>query len=161
MQEGSNILALSFDSVGNYTGFDSINWEKTIESAIEDGCYVRKDSHDVGGLEFWYSFIQNSNEGIDSAIRIMNIFDDSIFYTDLFFINGYYRVFDSSSVDLYDHKYRFMLELNGKTLNSENGNYYMLTDYKALTFSDVSESLHTSNSEIIASIPQFRFVLLG
>ena len=44
-------LDFSFDTNGNYTGFNTIPENYTPEQAIEDGCYVRDRKLNVGDCE--------------------------------------------------------------------------------------------------------------
>jgi len=152
-------LEFSFDTNGSYTGFETIPENYTPEQAIEDGCYVRdKKSDEIGGINAWESFLKSSKSGKNSNIRIMSIYDDAVYYQDLFYFEGYYRIFDSSSEDLTDHKYKYILDLKGRTPNAvKESRIVILTDDETLTFENVSLSMYSSG---INSISPYKMVLL-
>jgi len=159
---GNGSLSFTFDAAGNYTGFDNLPQNYTIEQAIEDGCYVRKGASGEVGGDNWRYFIENSNNKKDTAIRIMCIFDDATFYTDLFFVDGSYRIFDSSSEDLSDREYKYILELSGRMPNAERDSYFaILTDDETLTFDKVVKSSISSDSVEIRSISPYRLIFAG
>ena len=111
-------LTLSFDTNGNYMGFASISEIYTPEQAIKDGCYVSSNLELVGGEQSWEKFLQSATDGKDASIRIMSIYDDdnAVYYEDLYYIKGNYQIFDSSSEDLSEHTYKYLLDLRGRSL---------------------------------------------
>ena len=72
----------------------------------------------------------------------------NFFCSDLFYVDGYYRIFDSSSEDLQDYKFKYMLKLEGTLPNAaESGTVTILTDDKDLLQScsldeSATESIH-------------------
>jgi hypothetical protein len=155
-------LEFSFDENGSYTGFETIPESYTPEQAEEDGCYVRNwKSDEFGGVNAWGNFAKNSKNGKNSGIRIMSVFDDAVYYQDLFYFDGYYRTFDSSSEDLTDYKYKYMLDLNGRLPNADkDGRIVILTNDKTLTYDSVMWSMLSSSMEVINSVSPYKLVFL-
>jgi len=151
----------NFDADGNYIGFETlpIPADYTAEQAVKDGCYVTKNLVEAGGSEAWESFIRNSKDGKASFVRIMSIFDEGTYYEDLFYADGYYRIFDSSAADLTDHKYKYILDLRGRMSNAErDSRFVVLTDDNTLTFDDVMLSMISSSTVVIDSISPYKLV---
>lgn len=152
-------LEFDLDTNGNYEGFKTLPENYTPEQAIKDGCYVSKNGEEVGGSDAWKRFLENAKSGNNSSIRIMSIYDNAAYYDDLFYVEGYYRVFDSSSEDLTDRKYKYILDLRGRMPNAaEDNRWVVLTDDEALTFENVSLSMYSSSLDIINSISPFKIV---
>ena len=152
-------LMFSFDTNGNYAGFKTLPENYTPEQAIKDGCYVTKNLEEIGGGNAWEEFFENSVNGKDSCIRIMSIYDSVTYYEDVFYVEENYRIFDSASEDMTDHKYKYILDLRGRTPNAvKDSRYVVLTDDETLTFEDVSLTFYSSNSEIINAISPFKIV---
>lgn len=160
LREGE--LEFSVDNDGKYTGFETLSENYTPEQAIEDGCYVRnRISEEFGGVNAWENFIKNSKNGQASSIRIMSIYDAGVYYQDLFYAEGYYRIFDSSSEDLKDYKYKYILDLNGRMRNAvKDSRFVVLTDDETLTFEDVTLSMISSSTAVIDSISPYKIVLM-
>ena len=117
--------------------------------------------NEIGGANAWEKFIKNSKNRKDSSIRIMSIYDDAVYYQDLFYVEGYYRIFDSSSEDLTDYKYKYILDLNGRAPNAaKDSRIVILTDDETLTFDNVLLSMYSSSMEVINSISPYKLVLL-
>lgn len=155
-------LQFHFDTNGNYIGFETLPENYTPEQAIENGCYVRNwKSKEFFGENAWENFIRNSKNEKNSSIRIMSIYDEGVYYQDLYYVEGYYRIFDSSSEDLTDHKYKYILDLNGRMPNAVKGSrFVVLTDDETLTFENVSLSMYSSSMEVINSISPYKFIFL-
>lgn len=152
-------LHFELDSDGNYTGFKDLPVNYTAEQAKKDGCYVRVNSEAVGGEQLWENFIQDASNNKDASIRIVNIWEDKTYYLDLFYIDGYYRAFDSSSKDLHDYKFKYILTLEGMMPNaSKSGTVTILTDDKDLTYKEVMWSFLSSTSSYHESISPFKLV---
>jgi hypothetical protein len=152
-------LEYSFDANGNYTGFKTIPDDYTPEQAEKDGCYISKNLQEIGGEKAWIKFVKNATRGKDSSVRIMSIYDDGIYFEDLFFNDGSYQIFDSSSEDLKIHKYKYLLDLKGRSPNAvKDGRFVVLTDDKTLTFEKVSLSLFSSSMNVINSISSYKMV---
>lgn len=161
----SSNLEFSFDNNGDYEGFKTLPSNYTSKQAIKDGCYVIKNLEEVGGGKEWTRFIENAEKGMDSSIRIMSIFHDDTnydvgtYYQDLFYVDGNYRIFDSTSEDLTDHKFKYILDLKGRFPNAEkDSRFVVLTDDNTLTFEKVSLSIFSSSTEVINSISPFKIV---
>lgn len=156
------VLPFNFDGEGNYTGFTTVTLNYTIEQAIENGFYVRSGAGELGGNKAWQNFIENSSNNINSSIRIMHNFDDTVYFLDLFYVDGSFRVFHSLSDDLTDHKFDYILELDGRVPNSQVDSYFVvLTDDSGLSFDNVVRAMISSNLNEIASISQFRILFGG
>lgn len=155
------MLDFEFDSDGNYIGFSDLPVDYTKKQATKDGCYVRKDSKAVAGFSQWKDFIQDTSDNKDTSIRIVNFYDDAIYFLDLYYIDGYYRVFDSSSDDLKDYKFKHLLTLKGQLpLAKKSGTINTLTDDPTLTYEDVMWTFLSSNSTYSESISPFKVVIM-
>ena len=152
-------LEYSFDASGNYTGFGNIPEDYTPEQAEKDGCYISENLQEIGGEKAWTKFVENAAKGKNSSIRIMSIYDDGTYFEDLFFMDGSYQIFDSSSEDLKTHKYKYLLDLKGRMPSaSKESRFVVLTDDETLTFDKVSLSLISSNMNVINSISSYKIV---
>ncbi|MDF2513626.1 MAG: hypothetical protein K0S04_3492 [Herbinix sp.] len=149
----------SFDANGNYTGFKTVPKDYTPEQAEKDGCYISKNLKEIGGEKEWTKFVNNAAKGKDSSIRIMSIYDEGTYYEDLFFMDGSYQIFDSSSEDLKIHKYKYLLDLKGRMPNAKkDSRFVVLTDDRTLTYEKVSMSLLSSSMNVISSISSYKIV---
>lgn len=147
------------DINGNYTGFTDLPMNYTPEQAEKDGCYVLVDSETAVGEQNWKDFVKKASKGEDSNLRIVNITKNEIYFSDLFYENGYYRVFKSTSEDLKDHKFRYLLTLEGTLRNAAtSGSVTILTDDKSLTYDDVMWTFLSSDTRYIKSIPPFKLL---
>lgn len=152
-------LEYSFDNNGNYIGFTTIPADYTLEQAEEDGCYISKNLQEISGEKAWAEFVKNAAKGINSSIRIICIYDEVTYYEDLFFVDGSYQIFDSSSEDLKIHNYKYMLDLKGTMPNAtKESRFVVLTDDEALTFDDVILRLISSDMNVINSGSPFKIV---
>lgn len=152
-------LEYSFDANGNYTGFENIPEDYTPEQAEKDGCYISKNLKEIDGEKAWTEFVENAAKGEESSVRIMSIYDDGAYFEDLFFMDGSYQIFYSSSEDLKIHKYRYLLDLKGRMPNAvKDSRFVVLTDDETLTFEKVSSSLLSSNMNVISSISPYKIV---
>jgi len=152
-------LEYSFDANDNYIGFENIPEDYTPEQAEKDGCYISKNLKEIGGEKAWTKFVENAAKGKDSSVRIMSIYDDGTYFEDLFFMDGSYQIFDSSSEDLKIHKYKYLIDLIGRMPNAvKDSRFVVLTDDEALTFDKVSLSLISSNMNVINSISSYKMV---
>ncbi|HWQ79053.1 MAG TPA: hypothetical protein VN381_09555 [Anaerovoracaceae bacterium] len=139
-------IPFQLDADGNYTGFERLPESYTTEQAIRDGCYVRVDSEPVPGQKAWDAFLEKTADGEDAFLRIVNCYDDEVYYNDLFYIDGYYRVFDSSAKDLQDRKFKHLLRLEGTLPNAARSDIVtILTDDESLTYLDVMWSFLSSS----------------
>lgn len=152
-------LPFKLDNDGNYTGFSNLPVNYTAEQAKNDGYYVRVNLETVGGEPVWEDFIQDASNGKDTSIRIVNISDDKTYYHDLFYVDGYYRIFDSSSEDLHNYKFKYMLKLVGKLPNAvKSGSVTILTDDRDLSYKDVMWTFLSSDLNYSESISPFKIV---
>lgn len=154
-------VTFEFDSNGNYTGFENLPKNYDEEQAKKDGCFVRRNGGKVAGEHFWDKFLADASNGKDAGIRIVNIYDDATYYLDIFYKDGYYRAFDSSSRDLSDKKFKYLLILEGKLPNAaKSGKAFILTDNEYITYDDVMWKYLSSNTRFTDTIPPFELLLL-
>lgn len=154
-------LSLKLDGDGNYTGFRNLPANYTARQAQKDGCYVSVDLKTFGGEEQWKEFIQDALGGKDASIRVVNVVDNRPYFQDLFYLDDYYRIFDSTSGDLQDYKFKYLLELKGSLPNAANGGIVtILTDDKNLTFNDVMWTFLSSDMNYSKSISPFKLVMI-
>lgn len=159
-------IEFSFDDNGNYTGFSNLPMNYTVEDAKEDEYYVKQDSKDIANRELWDNFIKDALKGKNTSIRIVNFYtetEDDItvyYFSDLFFNDSYYYLFDSSSENQEKQSYKYLLMLEGKFGNPLRDSWVVvLTNDNTLTFNDVMKSLVSSNMEYIKSVPTYRLVM--
>lgn len=132
-------LPFEFDEAGNYTGLMNLPKNYTVEQAENDGCYVHDRFVPAGGEDLWEDFVQSASNGKDAYIRIVHIFDDEIFFVDLFYVCGYYYAFIPGSGTKEGHKFKYMLTLEGTLPNAaKSDKHTVLTNYKKLTYHDVT-----------------------
>lgn len=154
-----NNLTYSFDSMENYTGFVNIPEDYTVEQAEKDGCYIRLNANDSANELVWSKFIEDSSKGVDSSIRIMSIYDEDTLYSDLYYRDGSYQLFDSSSEDMKVEKFKYLLDLQGRMSNAvRNSHFVVLTDDEELTFENVIRRMISSSMDVINSISSYRIV---
>lgn len=153
-------IPFQLDAEGNYTGFLHLPESYTTEQAIQDGCYVRAESEPVAGQEAWEAFLAKAADGENAWIRIVDYYDDEVYFSDLFYIDGYYRVFDSNAEDLKDRKFKRLLRLEGKLPNAvKSGSVTILTDDENLTYRDVMWSFLSSDLNYSRSLPPFELIM--
>lgn len=154
-------ITYRLDSNDNYTGFKYLPKKYTAEQAKKDGCLVKVNFKTVSGLEVWDAFLQDATQGRNSAIRIVNIWNDTVYYSDLFFKDGYYRVFSSDSSDLKDYKFKHLLQLSGTLPNAaKSGKVVIITDDEKLTYKDVMWVYFSSDSSYSENISPFKLVIM-
>lgn len=154
-----NTLAFEFDDAGNYSGFENLPADYNEEAAKKDGCYVRDMINDkIYGNQLWDDFIKNTKDGKESSIRIVLIFDDITAVQDLFYVDGYYRIFESSGEDLQDNKFEYLLILEGRLPNAaKGGTAIILTNDNKLTYDDIMWNFLSSTYNPISP---FKLVML-
>ena len=154
----SATLAFEFDSEGNYSGFRDLPAHYAVKQTEKDGYYVRLNSKEATGEEVWTAFMEDASNGKNVSLRIVNIFENKPFFQDLFYMDGYYRIFDSTSEDLKDHKFKYLLVLEGRLSNAvKSGKVTILTDNKDLTYHDIMWHYLSST---LKPISPFRLVML-
>jgi hypothetical protein len=154
-------ITYRLDSNDDYTGFRYLPKNYTAEQAQKDGYLVKVNFKTVSGLEAWNSFLKDSSQGKNAAIRIVNIWNETVYYSDLFFKDGNYRVFNSDSNDLQDYKFTHLLQLTGTLPNAaKSGKVVIITDDENLTYKDVMWSYFSSDSEYSKNISSFKLVIM-
>lgn len=154
-------LALTFDNSGNYTGFAGLPSGYTAEQAEKDGCYVQVKFETVAGEEKWRNFTKQSAKGRDASIRIVSFYQDGRCFYDLFYTDGYYRVFKSESPGLQDQKFLYLRKLEGRLPNAAcDGSATILTDDESLTYEDVMWTFLSSDSHYKETISPFALIFL-
>lgn len=134
----------SFDEKGNYIGFSDLPSDYTFEKAKDDGCFVKQNLDTYANENLWDNFVKASSQREDSSIRIVQFFteDNSAYFTDLHYMNGYYYVFNASSKNQRKKGYLYLLTLGGKNDNPPKGScYIVLTNDKNLTYETVKRDL--------------------
>lgn len=154
-------LPFEFDKEGNYTRFMDLPENYTVEQAEKDGCYVHERFIPAGGEQLWEDFVQSASSKKDASIRIVHFFDEEILIADLFHVDGYYYVFIPGSGNKKDHKFKYMLTLEGTLPNAaRSSKYTVLTDDRKLTYNDVAWLPLSSDSSYASKIPRFDFVMI-
>ncbi|WP_239617693.1 hypothetical protein [Cohnella mopanensis] len=155
-------LVFSIDVNGNYTGFSNLPKNYTVEEAKKDGYIVEQDSVVIANNEVWASFVETAAQGNNTAVRMVSFLTEdnsSPFFRDLFFSDGYYSLFDSSSDKQDMQRYSHLVTLEGQFGNPlKNTQIVVLTDDNALSFNVVLKTLITSNMDYKQSVSPYRLV---
>ena len=156
-------LKFSFDQNGNYTGFSNLPDKYTTQAAKNDGYYVTQDSKVIANDNVWDDFVNASLSKKNTGIRIVQFNKESAnspYFLDLFYNDGYYYLFDSSSKSQVKQPYLYLMTLEGKFGNPlKNSGAIVLTNDNALTFDMVMKSTLSSSTEDIKSIPAHKIVM--
>lgn len=84
----------------HYTGFSNLPKNYTIQKAKDGGYLVTQDLEVIANKNVWDSFIETSLRKENTGVRIVKFYKGSVegpFFLDLFYNDGYYYLFDSSS----------------------------------------------------------------
>ncbi len=156
-------LNFSFDKNGNYTGFSDLPLDYTIEAAKNDGYFVTQNSEVIANKHVWDNFVDASLRRENTGIRMVNFYPeytDSPYFLDLFYDDGYYYLFDSSSENQQKQPYSYLLTLEGQFGNpSKASGVIVLTNDDVLTFDKVMSVMISSNMDYIKSVSPFRIVM--
>lgn len=162
-KDNDNLLNFSFDENGNYLGFPDLPLNYTIEDAKSDGYFVTQDLEVISNKDVWDNFVKTSLHGENTSIRIVKFYTESTgspFFLDLFYEDGYYYLFDSSTENQKKQPYLYLLTLEGKFGNPvRDSGVILLTNDDTLTFGTVMKVLISSNIDYIKSISPFRIVM--
>lgn len=149
-------IEVPYTEDGEYAGFSDLPAEYTPEDAEQDGCYVVVSTLDpnniendlglVAGAEVWEKFYENSQNGEDSYMRVAHFVDGKPYYTDLYYVDGEYLMFDLND-ELGLRAYapqKYLLELK-EEINGREARMYVLTNETEITYMDV-ERVFVSSS---------------
>ncbi len=153
----------SFDGRNNYAGFAGLSSSYSEEAAKKDGCAVRRDGKFTANKTAWTDFVKTASEGKNAAVRLADFYAEKgkgPYFLDVFYRDGSYYLFDSSSEDLGKHPFRHLLILTGKAGNPpRDGGAVVLTDDTGLTFDEVQKSYLSSDTRATDKISPFRLVM--
>ncbi|MEC0092329.1 hypothetical protein [Paenibacillus macquariensis] len=120
-----------------------------VEDATKDGYCVKQDSEVIANNEEWINFVETATKGNNTGIRMVSFSTEdtnSPYFSDLFFNDGYYYLFDSSSDKQEKQPFLFLLTLEGQFGNpSKDSGVVILTNDNTLTFDVVMKSVLSSN----------------
>lgn len=156
----------SFDKKGNYIGFSDLPSNYTFEKAKNDGCFVQRDLNTFANENLWDNFVKASSQREDSSIRIVRFFteDDSVYFTDLHYMNGYYYIFCPSLKNQKKKGFLYLLTLGGKDDNPpKNSCYIVLSNDKTLTYETVKKDLDSiilHGRKHDKNVPKYEIVML-
>ncbi len=155
-------LTFSFDSKGNYIGFSNMPTEYIPEQAEKDGYFVKRYEEENINNAIWDQFVETAREGHNTGIRMVTFASEKphrVYFSDLYFNDGYYYLFDSSADHNEKQPFLYLLTLEGKFGNPpRDSGIVILTDDNTLTFNEVNKSMYSSNMEYIQSISPYRLV---
>lgn len=160
-----NAPFFALDASGNYTGFSNLPELKdyTAQDAEEDGYFVMQDIKVIANQPLWDSFIETAAEGNNAGIRIASFYTNeakSPFFSDLFFNDGHYYLFDNSDDNQKEEPFSYLLTLEGEWGNPlKDSRYVVLTNDNKLTFQKYTKALYSSNLEVIKSIEPYRLIM--
>ncbi len=146
-------ITISYTEDGEYAGFSDIPRSYTAEDAAEDGCYVVLSSLDankehpglISGREAWEKFYTESADGHDAFLRVVHYVDDAPYYSDLYYVDGEYRLFElSDEVGLTATIPRKHLLRLTDTINGREAVTYVLADDTTMTYRDFERTLTAS-----------------
>jgi hypothetical protein len=153
----------SFDKKGDYKGFSNLPTNYTIQDAKEGGYFVTQDLEVIANENVWDNFIKTSLRKENTDIRIVKFYKNCVedpFFLDLFYNDGYYYLFDSSSKNQKKQPYLRLFTLEGKYGNPlRDSGVIVLTNDDTLNFDMVMKALSSSSTVVINSIPPFKIVM--
>ncbi len=149
-------IEIPYTEDSEYAGFSDLPAEYTAEDAEQDGCYVVVSALDpnniendlglVAGGEVWEKFYEDSQNGEDSYMRVAHFVDGKPYYTDLYYVDGEYLMFDLND-ELGLRAYapqKYLRELK-EEINGREARMYVLTNETEITYRDV-ERVFVSSS---------------
>lgn len=152
-----------FGQNGDYTGFTNLPADYTLEEAKKDGTFATQDSKISANRNAWESFVRDASQGKNASVRIVQFYPDnpsSPFFQDLFFKDGNFYLFDSSSDNLKKQPYSYLLALEGRFGNPKrDSGVVVLTNDNTLTFDTVMKSMLSSDMNYIKSVPEFEIII--
>ncbi len=159
-----DLLNFSFDESGNYIGFSDLPSNYTIEDAKADGYFTTKDLEIIANKNVWDRFVETSLSKKNSSIRMVKFYSESAgstYFLDLFYMDGYYYLFDSSAKNQEKYPYKYLLTLEGRFGNPQkDSSVILLTNDNTLTFDMVMRSVFSSNMDYIKSIPPYKLIMV-
>lgn len=160
---GDYSLKFTLDINGKYTGFSNLPVNYTIQDAKNDGYFVTQDLEVIANKNVWDNFVKASLRRENTGIRIVKFFKESVdgpYFFDLFYNDGYYYLFDSSSKTQVKQPYLNLRALEGKFGDPlRDSGAIVLTNDDALTFDMVMKAMLSSNTDDIKSISPFQIVM--
>ena len=161
--ESNETIEFSFDTSGNYTGFINLPANYTIEDAEKDECFVTQDLDVMANNDVWDNFIKTASRGNNASIRTVRFYTEDSkgpYFIDLFFNEGYYYLFDSSSENQEKQPFLHLLTLEGKFgMPLRDSGVVILTDDKTLTFDGVMKSMLSSDFDYTQSVSPYKLVM--
>lgn len=152
-----------FDTNENYIGFINAPIKYTVEDAEKDGCFVKQGIEIIANNDVWDNFIETTSQGKNIGIRIVGFYEDdsnSPYFTDLFFNDGYYYLFDSSSENQEKQPFLYLLILGGKFgIPLKDHGVVVLTNDNTLTFDIIMKSMLSSSLDFIQSISPYKLIM--
>ena len=151
-------VVIPYGEDGEYTGFSNILDTYTPEDALRDGCYVivstldagnpEKDLGLIGGGEAWENFCEKSENGYDAFLRVVHYVDDKPYYTDLYYADGEYCMFDlNDELGLVSYApQKYLLKLT-EEINGREAVMYVITNETEITYRDVEMKFVSSSTQ--------------
>ena len=149
-------VEIPYGEDGAYTGFSNLPETYTAEDAERDGCYVVVSALDpndkendlglVAGAEVWEKFYEDSQGERDAYMRVVHFVDGKPYYTDLYYVDGEYLMFDLND-ELGLRAYapqKYLRELK-EEINGLDATMYVLTNETEITYRDVEREFTSSS----------------
>jgi len=153
-------LDFVFDGDGNYTGFENIPTDLSQNEMTVKGYVIQSGLDIIANEEEWTRFVEISGGGKDASVRIVNLADEGPYYTDLFYKDGYYYLFDSTAETKDAKPFRYLLTLEGQFGSSKRDTTaVVLTDDDKLTLEDILNAMISSNMDDIRNVSPYRLVM--
>lgn len=160
----NSFIEFSFDDEGQYTGFSKLPSNYTIKKAENDGYFVMQSLEIIANIDEWDNFIETSEKGINTSIRMVKFYTEdanSPYFSDLFYEDGYYYLFDSSAKNQEKQPFSYLLILEGQFGNPlRNSRMVLLANDDSLTFDRVNHAMFSSNISYHQSISPYKIVML-
>lgn len=157
-------LNFSFDKNGNYLGFSDLPSDYTFEKAKKDGFFARENFDIFANENVWNNFVQASLKKENTCIRMVQIYTKdtkAVYFHDIYYIDGYYYIFDSSAESNKKEPFSYLLTLEGKIGDPlRDSSAVILTNNNTLTFEKFMKAMFSSNRVVIKSIGPYEIIML-
>jgi hypothetical protein len=162
-KNSNNSLNFSFDKNENYAGFSDLPLNYTIKDAKDHGYFVTQNLEVIANKNVWDNFVETSLCRENTGIRMIKFYTentDGPYFSDLFYEDGYYYLFDSSAKNQEKQPYLYLLTLEGKFGNPlRDSGVILLTNDHTLTFDTVMRVMISSNMDYIKSVSPFKLIM--
>jgi len=147
-----------------YIGFDDLDRKLIVLEQEAIGYVIIKEQAIVANRKVLESFIESSNEGVESNIRIAKSYEDNndVTYKDLHYDKDGYSMFYEDQESFEKITYKHLLILEGKWgMPAKESRMIVLSDRKDLTHQEVTSAMVSSSTDYIDSVGRHKIVLFN